>query len=195
MQRTFKSNTIYEISEDWVKYHSIGLDRLYDCCISDQSAEGQTTAHCLICDIDGNVHPSYANSPILISIEELAEIEPCKKEISLKDLRHHTGTENHWSLSDSSRLNYTDGIKAMAEMAQAYWLIQLMESYVPSQPKLLNDFCLWAIQVNPDHTAVVSCREDTNEPPYIQQDIPFTDFPESYEWYVINGTILLKSEY
>lgn len=195
MSRTFKSNTIYQISENWVDYHSVGLDRLYDCCISDESAAGKTKASCLICDIDGNVHPNYANSPILISIEELEEVELCKEEISLKDLRHYTGTENHRKLSDSSRLTYTDGIKAMAEMVQAYWLIQLMESYVSSQPRLLDDFCLWDIQVNPDHTAVVSCREDTDKQPYIQQDIPFTDFPESYEWYVINGTILLKSEY
>ena len=113
----------------------------------------------------------------------------------IQQLKHFTGTENHYRLSESSRLIYTDGIKAMAEIAQAYWLIQLMESYVPSQLRLLDDFCLWDIQVNPDMTAVVSCREDTDKSPYIQQEIPFTDFPESYSWYVVAGTILLKSEY
>jgi len=112
----------------------------------------------------------------------------------LKELGGFTGTEyyhRHWL-----GLVYTDGIKYLADKAGAHWLIDLVASY---QGKLKREeFQVWRIRVNEKREATVDCWSDVPEKSkkLVEQFIPFTDFPlEMYEFYCINGTILLKSEY
>ena len=39
-------------------------------------------------------------------------------------------------------------------------------------------------------------RADTDEPVIVRQEIPFTDFPlPEFSFWVVDGTMLLKSEY
>lgn len=96
---------------------------------------------------------------------------------------------------------YTEGMLYLAEQAGAFWLLDVIASH-QHRPKIrqnqrLQEFQLWRIVVNPaDNTAVVSCHEDSGEPAIVRQRIPFTDFPlDSFECYVENHTILLKSEH
>ena len=111
----------------------------------------------------------------------------------LKELSQFTGTENwykHWT----GLLQYTDGIKYLADKVSAYWLIDLVASY---QHKLKGvPFQLWHIHVNDDNTAKVTVMEDIGLKPLITQNIEFTDFPmHDYEFYVSNGVLMLKGEY
>jgi len=109
-----------------------------------------------------------------------------------------TGTENyyrHWL----PEFVYTDGIKAMAEKFQSYWLIDIPFSW-QKNPRAGNEkFQIWTI-VSENKKAVVEMRPDSDRPALISQEIPFTDFPEGRlkMYYIDDGNykvLLLPSEY
>ena len=95
-------------------------------------------------------------------------------------------------------LIYTEGIKAVAELVGAYWLLDVVGSYRPALKG--EDFIIWRVE-SKDGTGRVSARTDTNEPDLISQTLEYTDFPEGvFEFYGISSgnatpTLLLKSEY
>ena len=83
-------------------------------------------------------------------------------------------------------LYFTDGVKFLADNAGAYWLIDLVASYIPKCRKdaMLRDIQFWRLQVhNPplvkkgvQYMATAYCARDTGNTAF-SQDIPFTDFP------------------
>ena len=88
-------------------------------------------------------------------------------------------------------LKYTDGVKYMADQGRAYWLIDVIASY-----RRKERFQVWELKVNPDKSCVVTMREDTGQPTKVRQEILHTDFPlESIKFYLIDGVLLLPSEY
>jgi len=92
----------------------------------------------------------------------------------------------HWTRI----LKYTDGIKFLADNAGAYWLIDAIASYQRKEP-----FQLWELKVK-DSKAVLTMKEDTNEPILVEQEISYTDFPlKEITLYLIDGVLLLTSEY
>ena len=99
-------------------------------------------------------------------------------------------------------IRYTEGVKTLAEQGECYWLLDAIASYQPgkliqSNPRL-QEFQLWILTVNPDHSAVLACYEDSPSTcdPVITQDIPLTDFPLSeIKMYVEYGVLLLPSEH
>ncbi|MFB2891977.1 DUF6876 family protein [Aerosakkonemataceae cyanobacterium BLCC-F50] len=122
-------------------------------------------------------------------------------------LSHFTGTDNyykHWL-----GFQYTDGIKFLADNAEAYWLLDAIASYQPTlrQNPRLRDFQLWLLVVgnehnfikpNPENKAVLTCWEDTPSPgvkPAVTQQIEYTDFPlQLITLYLENRVLLLPSE-
>lgn len=120
-----------------------------------------------------------------------------------EDLAQCIGTENqyqHWLLRS---FRYTDGIKTLADGAGAYWLVDLVASHQP-EPKLRGaDFQLWRLRKLPEgskNAAVAECLTDTNGQVLCRQFIPYTDFPfvelgDTFEWYVCDRVMMLKSEY
>ena len=57
-------------------------------------------------------------------------------------------------------------------------------------------FQVWSIDKKPNDSAIVEAREDTDLEALVSQNISYTDFPlQQYEWYCIDGIVLLKSEY
>jgi len=96
--------------------------------------------------------------------------------------------------SSFGRLNITDGVNYLREEVGCHWLIDIIESY---QHKLKNiSFQIWGIRVYEDKSAMVYCKEDTDEAPIVTQYLNYTDFPlEHFELYCIDGVVLLKSEY
>ena len=120
-----------------------------------------------------------------------------------------TGTTQYYSHPLARSFRYTDGIKALADIAGAYWLLDLVASYIPHmrQNEEIWDFSLWTITLNSDgpapdcaehvesSSAVVTCQADIDAPIFIEQEIPYTNFPENYSWYVSEGIMMLKSEY
>jgi len=111
----------------------------------------------------------------------------------LSELAQFTGT-TQYHRSSFGRLRLTDGIHYLRERLDCYWLIDVVESY---QPQFHNvPFQLWGINVKPDRSALVEMREDTGLEPLVRQEIPYTDFKlPQYEFYCVEGVVLLKSEY
>ena len=131
--------------------------------------------------------------------EEMAQREPQASGMTLEtleaELAHCTGTENHYQHLTGMR--FTDGIKHMADLAGAYWLIDLVGSYQPTLTRF--PFQVWTLTVEESdgaRSARVEAREDTNAPLLVTQDIPLTDFPVgTFKLYLSEGVLLLPSEY
>jgi hypothetical protein len=91
---------------------------------------------------------------------------------------------------------FTDGAKYVADQAGAYWLldeIALAQRYEKSVAA--EEFQLWKLKVNSDHTAMLTC-EDGNGKNVYSKPIEYTDFPlPEIALYFTNNTILLPSEY
>ncbi|EAW33366.1 DUF6876 family protein [Lyngbya sp. PCC 8106] len=84
----------------------------------------------------------------------------------------------HWL----KRFYYTDGVKFLADEAQAYWLLDAIASHqtgkLLSNPAL-REIQFWKLQVNTDQSACLVCLEDKDAEPAISQTINHTDFPLS----------------
>jgi hypothetical protein len=123
--------------------------------------------------------------------------------IDLKEdnLESFTGTECYYR-HFTRKLVYTDGVKYLAEHGEAYWLIDLVASYqngpAIAKNERLQEFQLWEVKLV-GKGCVVTCREDSNIPPSITQEIEYTDFPFDIKFYVEGGEIgpvmLLRSEH
>ena len=112
-------------------------------------------------------------------------------------LAHYYGTENYHRYSALFHNHLlTDGAKALADMCQAYWLIDVICSH-HAQTKG-EGFQVWKL-TKEDSKATVTCG-DGNGNELAKQDIPYTDFPlDEITLYCIeqgdNWIILLTSEY
>lgn len=93
------------------------------------------------------------------------------------DLENFTGSE-HWYRHPLVRyVRFTDGAKYVADRAAAYWLldeIALAQQFIKAVAT--EEFQVWKLSVNPDHTATLSC-EDGNYNTVFTKPIEFTDFP------------------
>jgi len=108
-------------------------------------------------------------------------------EIELRTIMAHcTGTEGytrHW-LPNS--IVFTDGILAMADAAQAHWLIDIVAS-LKVEDKLWakmnkaatdnGSHLICELFVNEDNTALFTVREMDAEEHLYTQEIQYTDFP------------------
>lgn len=85
-----------------------------------------------------------------------------------------------------SGIIYTDNVGFIAEACDAFWLIDAICSY-----KRKEEFQLWELIVNKEeHSAVLTMKEDTNDPVLVKQEIPYTDFPlDSIKFYIEYGSI------
>ncbi len=128
---------------------------------------------------------AYADSP-RFPADQIAE-----------ELKHFQGSGHLYSQTIMrSAILYTDGIKFLAETAQAYWLIDVIHSYQSKADRLCDGFQIWNIRVNEDRTAVIECRSDSDQDPVITQRLEYTDFPlKELKLYVAANTIMLPSEY
>ncbi len=88
---------------------------------------------------------------------------------------------------------FTDGIRALCDKFECYWLLDVVCSY---QPELKDEeFQVWTLSVNKDCSAkVVATNGNGNE--LITQNIMFTDFRAKYvEVWVESNVTLLPSEH
>ncbi len=118
---------------------------------------------------------------------------------TLPDLSGFTGSETIYRHGLNRRFFHTEGIQHLADAVGAHWLIDVVASHQP-KPKVHGEpFQLWRITLKDGGGCTVTMRRDSGERPIIIQRIPYTDFPEDFEWYACeNGqghTMMLKSEY
>jgi hypothetical protein len=100
----------------------------------------------------------------------------------------------------------TEGVKMMADVCEAYWLVDLIVSHVMHSGARIPDyeFQFWRLERHGEG-AIVYCGDGRDEdeggkPEEVMQLIPYTDFPldEIKIWVKLDGdrfTMLLPSEY
>ena len=82
------------------------------------------------------------------------------KTLTKADLIQFTGSE-HWYRHAMVRdILYTDGVKYVAETGGAYWLLDEI-ALAQRFDKLIaaEEFQLWKLKVNPDHSATLICED------------------------------------
>ena len=109
--------------------------------------------------------------------------------------RQSIGTENWYKHPMVKDFLYTDGVKAVAATAGAYWLVDRiafnqLKNHVASTP-----FQLWILDVK-DGSAELTMREDSDRSAVIEEKIDHTDFPTgTWKFYVEGNVLLLPSEH
>lgn len=113
--------------------------------------------------------------------------------LSELDLAQFTGTENWYRHGLMPSIHYTDGVRHVAETANAYWLI---DTIALSQPRMsAHPFQVWKLSVDKDRSARLRTTDGNNNLIRTKR-LTFTDFPlsEIILW-VSDKVILLPSEY
>ncbi|MGA2258278.1 MAG: DUF6876 family protein [Thermoguttaceae bacterium] len=106
----------------------------------------------------------------------------------------------HWM-----KIRFTEGIKFLADKAEAHWLIDLIASWQIKPKVRREEFQVWILKVNRHPPkgkpmAYARCYSDTPEPDNANQvcvqGIPYTDFPlDEIKLWCVNGTLMLPGEY
>jgi hypothetical protein len=113
----------------------------------------------------------------------------------LNDLKYFTGSEEYYRNPLFKKFIYTEGVKYLAENAQAYWLIDYIFSYQTLKLLQTHPFQVWKIKVAENNTAIITV-EDGNKQVLKTFKLDYTDFPlEEFSLWFIEGTLLLPSEY
>ena len=115
-------------------------------------------------------------------------------------LTSQIGTEQYWlAFPENDKFLLTDGVKLMAEMCEAFWLITAVFSW-QSEDKVTNEpFQVWILRFidkEKGDNALLTC-EDGNKREVARQEIEFTDFPlpEGIKLFLDGGVLMLPSEY
>lgn len=130
----------------------------------------------------------------------------CRFEDTASWLNHHSRLQKRIWLSGTSTyyqhslgIQYTDGVRYLAEHGGAYWLIDAIASWQSdsrvSRDPMLQQIQFWKLTVNEDRSALLVCERDEGDVA-VSQAIPFTDFPlKQIRLYFQQGVALLPSEY
>jgi len=113
----------------------------------------------------------------------------------LNILAHATGTTQYHRFSPIEGYPVaTDGVNALAQAAECYWLLDAIGSH-QSNRRLDPDFQVWQLLVNQeDSNAVLSGYND--DILIVEQQIMFTDFPlDKIKLWLVGGVIMLPTEY
>ncbi|MDR2457349.1 MAG: hypothetical protein LBD41_02575 [Clostridiales Family XIII bacterium] len=111
-----------------------------------------------------------------------------------------TGSENCWKIFPNDNVpKITDGVKAMAEMCGAFWLVIAVVSWQSNRKVSKEPFQVWklVLDTDKDSDSAVLIGEDGNDREIARQEIEYTDFPlpEGITLYFTDGILLLPSEY
>lgn len=112
-----------------------------------------------------------------------------------EDLRNFYGTQNYYLFG--AELVLTEGIKYLADTANAYWLLTAIKSHL-ADCFAISDFCVAKLSVEKQTAHLVIT--DGNDHILAHQQFDYTDFPiKSITIYVLKShpysVILLPSEY
>lgn len=113
----------------------------------------------------------------------------------LNDLAQFIGTEQWFRHGRNRKVLYTEGVRYVAEKAEAYWLVdeialaQVNDKVVADTP-----FQVWQLSVR-DSAAMLVCEDGDGTTVYSKQ-IKFTDFPEpGIRFFFTDNVLMLPSEY
>jgi hypothetical protein len=102
------------------------------------------------------------------------------------------GSDERYRHQFNPRMIYTEGMKAVAETAEAHWLV--LDIAILAAPKFAKAWMdgeagigVVCLTVAEDDTARMTLSLSDDKEPELLQDIPFTDFPNG-EWKFFLGT-------
>ena len=112
------------------------------------------------------------------------------------DLNQFIGTAQYHKFSPFKGFPVaTDGVIALAQEAECFWLLDAIGSYQGKNKTLDPEFQVWKLTVNQDNDSAV-LRGYNDKTLIVEQKISYTDFPlDEIKLYLINNVILLPSEY
>ena len=115
------------------------------------------------------------------------------------ELEHFTGTTEWYKHPLFKDLVYTDGVRYLAIVAQAYWLIEAIFSYqkepIINRDEMLSRLQIWTLEVKENRQAILSCWRDTDDL-VVSQEIEYTEFPiKDMKFYLCDTVLMLPSEY
>jgi len=106
-------------------------------------------------------------------------------------LREHTCTDNYYRFGPI--LLITDGIKALCEKFECFWLMDVIASYQPTL--MAEEFQVWTLEKIGENAAIIKCT-DGNDKVLKSQMIEYTDFrADKATIWVEGNTALLPSEH
>ena len=117
----------------------------------------------------------------------------------LNELSFNSGSEGYHKIPFSN-IVYTDGINNLIELCECWWLISDTAIFMSNEPKNNNvlrgeEFLILKIKKE-GNKAIVTLREDKDEPNIYFKEYLLTDFPlKEFEFYIVGKVMLLKSEY
>ena len=112
------------------------------------------------------------------------------------DLTQFTGTTTYYRHGMLRFFRFTDGIKYLADQANAYWVIDIIASYQLKRSVRAAERQVWKLKVAPDRSARISCHDDRPETILAEQRINRTDFPlTEIEMWVADQVLYLPSEH
>lgn len=119
----------------------------------------------------------------------------------LASLSHFHGTEKYYRGIVPGTC-YTDGVYAMAKIAECFWLIDLCLSHMTKQVRRgIDGFGQWTITTDQGATTATLCR-DTGEPPLAMQVVASSSLPDGViRLFIAEGgpggalVLMLPSEY
>lgn len=129
----------------------------------------------------------------------MAEIqfEILKDSPEMVDLKNNLqdciGTE-HYHSDSMTGLHVTDGIMILREKGHCFWLVS--DILIAAGMKFnCVPFQIWILSVSEDKVEL-TMREDTDRPVLYYKEYSVTDFPKGiFKLYLINGILMLPSEY
>jgi hypothetical protein len=137
-----------------------------------------------------------------------AEAVAPRDTLTHEQLSQFTGDLVRYRHALNRRVIYTPGVQFLADRGGAYWLIDVIASYLT--PAFVEEAAraderiawmhFWRLDVGEDRTSLVTARADTGCEPFVSQQIPFTDFPLEFVcvWAAFDGehwTLYLPSEH
>jgi hypothetical protein len=93
------------------------------------------------------------------------------------DTSHFTGGDDYFRHDLARNFRYTEGVRFVAEAAEAYWLLDVVFSYQHELRAINEEFQVWTLTPLPDDGALVTMTDGNTSKPIIQQKVSFTDFP------------------
>ncbi len=109
------------------------------------------------------------------------------------ELRQHYGTENWYKHPLSLTMKYTEGVRAFAQAAGAYWLLDIIATEVMPLTKT-EDFL--SVELIVTGSTAKLFVDDGNSAILFIKKIPFTDCPEGeWKFYLTDNVLMLPSEY
>lgn len=117
-------------------------------------------------------------------------------------LAHHTDSDQLYAHSFAKQMSYTDGVRAFADLAGAWWLVDhLLLDPRYKRAVATHEIVFITVTVDERSRASIECIRDIGERPLARHLVRYTDCPQgAWRFYLqLNGhggaTLMLPSEY